>query len=199
VTPLRIGTSNLGKLREFEQMLAPLGFAVRGLDDLPGFSVEEDGLTFEANAIKEARAVCASTGEPALADDSGLVVDALEGRPGVHSARFAPPDADDQDEANRRRLLEEMRDVPDGSRSARFVCVLAYVEPNGLVQTFKGTFEGSIGREPRGTNGFGYDSLFVVRGDTRTSAELPSAQKNALSHRGEALRALLAWLQSRSV
>ena len=196
MTLLRVGTKNPGKLRELSQMLEPVGIEVRGVDDLDGFDPVEDGDTFEANAIKKAMALLDLTGEPAVADDSGLVVDALGGRPGVHSARYAGIDGPEQDAANRVKLLEELQGVSDAERTARFVCALAYCLPGGEPVVFHGTFEGRIGHEERGDNGFGYDSIFVVPEVGRTSAEISPDEKNALSHRGEALRKLLEYLKS---
>jgi XTP/dITP diphosphohydrolase len=195
VISLRIGTQNSGKLREFKELLTPLGYRVRGVEDLPGFAVVEDGQTFEENALKKARAVLDASGEAAIGDDSGLVVDALGGAPGIHSARYAGVDGPDQDARNREKLLHALRDVPEGKRSARFVCVLAYCDAAGLVHTARGEFEGAIGFTERGTGGFGYDSLFVPRGSNLTAAELPAREKNQRSHRGQALRDMVSWLK----
>ncbi len=193
---LRVGTTNAGKLREFRQILQPLGFTIRGLDDLPDFEVVEDGDTFEANAVKKARAVVEATGEPAVADDSGLVVDALDGSPGVHSARYAGVDGPDQDAANRRKLLHVLAGTPAAKRTARFVCAIAFCKPNAPPQVFHGEVEGLIGPCERGTHGFGYDSLFVILERGLTTAELPPAEKNAISHRGRALQKLVAFLEA---
>ncbi len=193
---LRVGTTNAGKLREFQQILQPLGFSIRGLDDLPDFDVLEDGDSFEANAVKKARAVVEATGEPAVADDSGLVVDALDGSPGVHSARYAGVGGPDQDAANRRKLLHALADTPAAKRTARFVCAIAYCKPNAPPQVFRGEVEGLIGTDERGTNGFGYDPLFVIAERGLTTAELPPAEKNAISHRGRALQKLVAFLEA---
>ncbi len=192
---LRVATTNAGKLRELRQMLEPLGISVLGVDDLPGFDVEEDGATFEENAVKKARELCQRTGEPAIGDDSGLVVDALGGRPGVHSARYSGVEGAGRDAANRVKLLAELADIPDARRSARFVCALAYAEPGAEPRLFRGEVEGRIGRVERGTNGFGYDSLFIVEGGKRTAAELEPNEKNRVSHRGRALAQLLAALR----
>lgn len=193
---LRVGTGNAGKLREFRQVLSPLGFDVVGIDDLTDFDVVEDGRTFAANATIKARAVMEAAREPAVADDSGLVVDALNGAPGVHSARYAADRTDDRDAANNTKLLEALRDVADARRTARFVCVLAYCVPGEEVVLFCGTVEGRIGHELRGSNGFGYDPLFVLPERGLTTAELKPEQKNAISHRGRALRALADHLAS---
>jgi len=194
---VRIATGNSGKLREFREMLTPLGYEVLGLEDVLGFSVEEDGATFLDNAIKKARALAERTGEPAIADDSGLVVDALDGAPGIYSARYAgepPPGtpAAERDAANRRKLTLALADVPDAQRTARFVCALCYFVPDRPPVVVEGTCEGMISRRECGGNGFGYDPLFIVPAYGRTMAELAHEQKNALSHRGQALRRLLA-------
>ncbi len=191
---LRIGTTNNHKLREFREMLEPLGFEVRGVEDLGDFDVVEDGDTFAANAIKKAQALVERTGAAAVADDSGLVVDALDGAPGVYSARYAGVEPPLHDAANREKLLVELRGVPDGERTARFVCALAHCRPGEEPEVFSGTLEGRIGHDERGENGFGYDSLFIVEGDTRTSAELSPEEKNRISHRGRALQEFLAHL-----
>ena len=194
---LWVGTSNAGKLRELRQLLTPLGYEVRSVEEkISPFEVVEDGDTFEKNALKKARAVFEMTGETSLADDSGLVVDALGGKPGVHSARYAGVEGDQQDAANRNKLLKDMAHVADDDRSARFVCVLALCAPGEEAKTFSESFEGKIGYEERGSNGFGYDSIFVVAGDKRSSAELSPLEKNALSHRGKAVKKLVTYLQN---
>jgi XTP/dITP diphosphohydrolase len=181
-----IATHNAHKLIELQRILEPLG--IDGVTDrdlgieLP--EVEETGITFAENAYLKAASACEVTGLPAIADDSGLVVDALGGRPGVYSARYGGEEATDDD--RNVLLLGEMKDVPKGERSARFVASVCCVFPNGDVLRAEGTFEGEIGYAPAGENGFGYDPIFVV-GD-RTSAEMSPAEKDALSHRGNALR-----------
>ena len=181
-----IATHNAHKLIELQRILEPLG--IDGVTDrdlgieLP--EVEETGTTFAENAYLKAASACQVTGLPAIADDSGLVVDALGGRPGVYSARYGGEEATDDD--RNVLILGEMRDVPKGERSARFVASVCCVFPNGDVLRAEGTFEGEIGYAPAGENGFGYDPIFVV-GD-RTSAEMSSAEKDAMSHRGNALR-----------
>jgi XTP/dITP diphosphohydrolase len=195
---LRIATQNAHKLREFREMLEPRGFVVHGVDDLPGFAVVEDGETFAANAVKKARALCELTGEAAVADDSGLVVDALHGAPGVHSARYSGVDGPEKDAANRRHLLAALSGIPDTRRTAHFACALAYLEPGGEPLVVEGRCEGAIGHVERGSGGFGYDPLFLVREHPgRTLAELSSAEKHAVSHRGRALVALLEALARR--
>ncbi|MDP9326163.1 MAG: RdgB/HAM1 family non-canonical purine NTP pyrophosphatase [Candidatus Dormibacteraeota bacterium] len=186
---LLVATSNPGKLAEYRRLLAGSGVAVvspgdTGLD----LEVDEDGATFLANSQKKARQFAAASGLPALADDSGLVVDALGGEPGVQSARYGGPDLDD---AGRCRLvLEKMEGT--GDRAARFVCVLSLGRPRGAVRdVFVGRCEGRIGREPRGSGGFGYDPIFVFP-DGQTMAELPHTEKDLVSHRGHAVREMLA-------
>lgn len=184
---LVLATNNKGKVRELAEMLQPLGFQVFPIGAYPGFSeVEEDGDTFSANAIKKAVAATEFTGELCLADDSGLEVDAINGAPGVYSARFAGEPKDD--EANNRKLLQLLANVPDEQRTARFRCVIALAKPNGSVQTADGTCEGIILRELKGEGGFGYDPLFYVPQFNQTFAELDLAKKNSISHRGKALQ-----------
>ena len=191
-----LASANPGKLRELAALLGPLGWE---LAPQSAFGIEpaaETGDTFEANALLKARHAAAGAGRPALADESGLEVDALGGRPGVRSARYAGPECDD--EANNRRLLEELADVPDAERTARFRCVIAFAraadDPAPVLA--EGCWEGRILRAPRGANGFGYDPLFHVPAQGCASAELAPAVKNGLSHRGAALRALLAAMRS---
>ncbi len=190
---LVLATRNAGKVRELRDLLAGLPVTLYTVADFPGApAVDEDAPTLEGNALKKARALHAHTGLPALADDTGLEVTALGGRPGVHSARFAGPDASDAD--NRARLLEALAGATD--RSARFRTVVALVTADGK-HTFEGICTGRIVAAERGTGGFGYDALFVPDGETRTFAELSPAEKNALSHRGQALRRVVAFLQQR--
>jgi XTP/dITP diphosphohydrolase len=189
--PLLLATANPGKLRELRAMLgdmAVIGLADVGIDDLP-----ETADTFLGNATQKAVEAARLTGLVCLADDSGLCVDALDGAPGVFSARFAGRHGDDA--ANRALLLERLRDVADDLRTARFRCVLALADAAGALESrvlhAEGECHGSITRAPRGDGGFGYDALFVPIGETRTMAELPSSSKHQLSHRGAALRAML--------
>jgi XTP/dITP diphosphohydrolase len=182
---LLLATRNPHKLREFERLLPAVE-----LDPLPE-DVEtppEDGDTYADNALIKARAAAAATGRPAVADDSGIEADALGGRPGVRSARYAGAEA--TDEANLDRLRTE---VPPGSR-LRYVCVIAHVSPDGEEHLFEGRCEGTMAVDSRGVNGFGYDPVFVPDGERRTMAELSDADKDAISHRGHAARALEAWL-----
>lgn len=193
---LLVATRNAGKLREIRELLALDGVEVRGLAELPGGGprVEEDGTTFEENARKKARVLSVSTELPVLADDSGLVVNALGGRPGVHSARYAGPGATDAD--NNRRLLEALREVPPGERGAAFVCAMVLALPGRGEFGAEGRLEGRILEAPRGTDGFGYDPLFWVESEGCTLAEMDLATKNRLSHRARALTALLPRLRN---
>jgi len=184
---LVVATRNRGKLQEIRLLLDGVVDTVRCAADFAGFpETIEDGSTFRDNALKKAREAMRFTGLPALADDSGLVVDVLEGRPGVHSARFAGEGAGDA--ANNRLLLEELSAIPDDRCQAAVVCVLAFVSPDGREQVFSGRVAGSILTSERGEGGFGYDPLFLVAGFDRTMAELTLLEKNAISHRGQALQ-----------
>ena len=189
-TRLVLATLNQGKLVELRRILEPYpGIVLVGLDEAPPYEPgPETGATFEENALAKAREAVAATGLPAVADDSGLAVDALNGMPGVLSARWAGRHGDDL--ANLQLLLGQLRDVPDERRGAAFVCAAAYALPDGREGVVRGELRGALTREPRGTNGFGYDPLLVPDGDTRTTAELSAADKDAISHRGQAFRAL---------
>jgi len=195
VKEIVLASSNPGKVREVNQLLAQLDLHVRpqGAYGVP--DVEETGLTFVENAILKARNAAQHTGLPAIADDSGIEVDALNGAPGIYSARFAGAGAGDQ--ANLEKLLAEMRDVPEAQRGARFQCLLVYLrhagDPTPLI--CQGTWEGRILSAARGDNGFGYDPVFYVPTHDCSSAELSPEVKNSLSHRGQALRQLLAVLK----
>lgn len=190
---LLLAGENEGKLREFRQLLSGLPLCLVSAAELGlHLHIEETGARFAENAAFKARAYAAASGLPALADDSGLVVGALAGRPGVLSARYAGEGASDAD--RRRKLLEEMHDVPDGRRGARFCCVVALVW-GGKLLTTEGTLEGEIAREERGSGGFGYDSVFSPAGSGRTLSELPPEEKNAISHRGRAGRAMRALIE----
>lgn len=196
---LVVATRNPGKVRELRPLLEGAGWEVVGLDELGvAESPEEDAVeafeTFEENALAKARYFAERTGLPALADDSGLVVDALGGAPGVRSRRFAAPDearGERQDQANNRHLLELLADTPEQARTARFVCAAALARPEGGEVVRRGTLEGLIAGELHGAGGFGYDPLFFVPAEGRTLAELPPERKNQLSHRGRAVRALV--------
>jgi XTP/dITP diphosphohydrolase len=190
---LLLATHNRKKLVELERIVAEAGGSELELLDLDGVSSYpepiEDGATFADNALLKARAGVAASGLPTVADDSGLAVDALNGMPGVLSARWAGRAKNDED--NLRLVLDQVHDVPDGRRGAAFVCVAAYVTPTGEELVVEGRLAGTLAREPRGTNGFGYDPIFVPLGDTRTTAEMEPAAKDAISHRGQAFRALV--------
>ena len=191
-----LASNNPGKLRELDAVLRPMGWelVVQGSLGVP--EAEETGTTFEANALLKARHAAACTGLAALADDSGIEVDALDGRPGVYSARYAGPQCDD--EANNQLLLEELAGMPEDRRRARYQCVIALVrdaqDPDPLIA--RGVWEGRILDAPREGNGFGYDPLFYVPTHGCSSAELAPDVKNAISHRGAALRALIEQLQA---
>lgn len=193
---LVLATGNAGKLRELQQLLGP-AWRIHLQSEFGLGSVEETGSTFEANALLKARHAARATGLPALADDSGLEVDALGGAPGVHSARYAGPGADDA--ANNRKLLAELAGIPPGRRNARFRCVLVWLDPDDsqAVLTAEGAWEGQILPAPRGTGGFGYDPLFLDPCSGLSAAELDPQAKNHVSHRGQALRRLRSQLQAR--
>lgn len=193
---LVLATRNPGKVREMVTLLADLGVTVRSLSDVPGApEVEEDGRTFAENAVKKAETIARFTGLPALADDSGLEVDALGGAPGVFSARYAGEGASDA--ANNAKLLAALAGVPPERRTARYRCVLALAVPGMPTVTVEGVCEGRIAEQPRGSGGFGYDPLFYLPHKGKTMAELAPEEKNAISHRGQALRRLKALLIER--
>lgn len=183
---LVLATHNPGKVAELRRILADLDVVLLDARDVELPDVEETGSTFAENALLKARAGAAACGLPCVADDSGLVVDALHGAPGVHSARYAGAHGDDA--ANLRLVLERMTGVAD--RAARFVCVAALVAPDGRQWTTEGVVEGWLIGAPRGTGGFGYDPIFVPLGEDRTTAEMFPQAKDAISHRGQAFRAL---------
>ncbi|SFT76270.1 XTP/dITP diphosphohydrolase [Actinopolyspora lacussalsi subsp. righensis] len=197
MSELLLATRNAAKLAELRRILDDAGVAglhVIGLDDVPEFpEAPETGATFEANAVAKAVDAARATGLPAVADDSGLAVDALNGMPGVLSARWAGGHGDDR--ANLDLVLAQLGDVPDERRGAAFVAAAALVTPEGSETVVRGTWPGHLIREPRGSNGFGYDPIFVPEGESRTSAELSAAEKDADSHRGRALRELLPYLR----
>ena len=190
---LVLASGNAGNLQEFSELLEPLGMQVRPQSDWDTPEAEETGLTFIENALLKARNAASHTGQPALADDSGLVVPALGGAPGIHSARFS---REGTDTANNEQLLAEMDELVGDARSAYFYCALVMLrsarDPAPLVAT--GAWHGRILLTPRGSGGFGYDPLFFVPGEDCASAELPAATKNRISHRGLAVAALLAAL-----
>jgi XTP/dITP diphosphohydrolase len=193
--PVLVATRNPGKLREIREIAAGLPLAWRGLHEFSDLTdVEETGSTFAENARLKALHYERRTGLPTLADDSGLIVDALNGAPGVHSARFAGTPRDDA--ANNRKLVALLASMPPAQRTARFRCAMAFARGGRVVLESEGTFEGLIVDEPRGTNGFGYDPHFLVPGLGLTAAELPPADKNARSHRGQALRSMLRQVEA---
>ncbi len=189
-----LASNNAGKVREINQLLASQQIKVVAQKEFAIPDAIEDGLSFVENAIKKARHAARLSGLPAIADDSGIEVDALNGAPGIYSARFAGEGASDQ--ANLEKLLLALKDVPDEQRTARFQCLLVYMrhaeDPTPII--CQGTWEGVILRQPAGDNGFGYDPVFYVPTHACSSAELPPEVKNSLSHRGQALQKLLAEL-----
>ena len=191
-----LASGNPGKLREINEMLAGCDLSVVSQSAFNVLDVEETGFTFVENALLKARNASMHTGLPAIADDSGLEVDALNGAPGIYSARYAGQGATDQD--NLKKLLDDLAEVPQSARTARFQCIMVYLrhpkDPTPLI--FQGTWEGRILGAPRGEKGFGYDPVFFVPTHNCASAELESDVKNSLSHRGQALRALVAALKS---
>jgi XTP/dITP diphosphohydrolase len=193
-----LATRNRGKLRELRPLLADLQLELCTIDDVaPDAELREDGVTFVENALAKARQAARATGLPAIADDSGLEVDALDGAPGVYSARYAGPGADD--DSNNAKLLEALRGVPPAQRRARFRCVAVFVDPARALELVRdGACEGEVLEAPRGQDGFGYDPLFFVPTVGRTMAELPLEEKNRLSHRAAAFRALAAALAERN-
>ncbi|WP_341300001.1 XTP/dITP diphosphatase [Lysinibacillus sp. FSL H8-0500] len=183
-----IATKNKGKAQDFEALFGPLGYKVVTMfEAAPNMEIEETGTTFEENAILKAEALAKELGTIVIADDSGLAVDALNGEPGVYSARYA---SDHDDEANMKKLLENLQGIEEAKRTARFCCCIAMAGPNLNTTTVFGTCEGVIAHEKRGTNGFGYDPIFFVPSLNRMMAELTPAEKGAISHRGNAIRKL---------
>lgn len=180
-----ITTNNAGKAREYGEMLSPLGINVKTLADFPHFAIDENGQTFQENALIKARTSVKQLGLPVMADDSGLMVDALDGAPGVHSARYA---GDHDDQANNRKLLRELAGMDDLYRTAHFHTTIVGLKPNGDQLVAEGRVDGHILRNPQGSNGFGYDPLFYVDELGCAMATLTDEQKNAVSHRGRALR-----------
>ena len=193
---LVFATGNMNKLREIKQILEGLDVEVLSMKEAGGdVDIVEDGTTFEENALIKARAVSKASGHLALADDSGLEVDALDKEPGIYSARYMGEDTSyDIKNAN---IIERLEGVPDEKRTARFVCAMAAVFPDGTEKTFVRTMEGRIGYEIAGANGFGYDPIFYLPEYGKTSAEISPEEKNAISHRGKALRALADYLKDK--
>lgn len=189
---LVLATRNQGKVIEFRRILddlAPGQIELIGVDQFPDLvDVDETGSSFEENSLLKARYTSQATGLPAIADDSGLCVDALNGDPGIFSARWAGVHGGDQ--ANLEKVLDQLKDVPDGLRSAHFMCVASLVLPDGRQQTAQGRFEGQILRAPVGTNGFGYDPIFQPLGLSISSAQMSAEEKDLVSHRGKSLRSI---------
>ena len=196
---LVLATKNQGKVTEFRRILeefAATDLEVIGLENFPEIGeIEETGSTFEENSLLKARTISAITGLPALADDSGICVDYLNGAPGIYSARYSGAG----DAANNLKLLEELKSVPDEERSAYFICVAAFVRPDGFEKVAEGRFFGKILHETRGSGGFGYDPLFQPEGMTRSAAELSPSQKDEISHRGKALRAIAPFIIDKEI
>lgn len=190
---LVLASNNAGKIKEMKEILQPFGITVHSQREA-GVSIEvaETGKTFAENALLKATAIYQHLHCPVIADDSGLIVDALNGEPGVHSHRFAGEDATDEQRCQ--KILEEMQAVPTEKRTARFACVICYLNEEGKAQFFTGYCEGKIGTVPKGKNGFGYDPIFVV--GSKTMAEMTEEEKNAVSHRGRALAAFQAYLKN---
>ncbi|MFM1757704.1 MAG: hypothetical protein RL193_281 [Actinomycetota bacterium] len=191
---LVLATKNAGKVVEFRRILDELGaknLEVFGLDAFPEIGdIEEIGATFEENSLLKARTISKLTGLPALADDSGICVDALDGAPGLYSARYSGKG----DTANNEKLLAAMKNIPEENRGAYFICVAAFVSPDGFEKVEEGRFYGKIMHEVRGAGGFGYDPLFQPEGLNCSSAELSAEEKDAISHRGKAMRAIAPYI-----
>ncbi len=191
---LVLATKNSGKVLEFRRILAEFGaknLEVVGLDNFPEIGdIEETGKTFEENSLLKARTISKLTGLPALADDSGICVDALNGAPGLYSARYSGQG----DRANNQKLLEALKDISDDKRGAYFICVAAFVRPDGFEHVEEGRFYGKIMHEVKGSGGFGYDPLFQPEGLNCSSAELSPEEKDAISHRGKAMRAIAPYI-----
>ncbi|MDU9693003.1 XTP/dITP diphosphatase [Priestia aryabhattai] len=184
-----IATKNAGKVKDFETLFSPKGFKVKSLLDFPEIEdVEETGVTFAENATLKAETILSALNKPVIADDSGLAIDALNGEPGVYSARYAGENKDDN--ANIEKVLQKLNDVPFEKRTARFHCALAIAVPGKRTEIVEGTCEGRILEEKRGENGFGYDPIFFVEKWNCSMAELTKEQKNQISHRANALQKL---------
>jgi|SRR5690625_3546256 len=194
---LIIATKNKGKVKEFQEIFKLYGINVKSLLELDTKlpDVEETGSTFHENARLKAEEICKIVKTPVLADDSGLVIDALDGRPGVYSARYAGEPSNDKN--NYEKVLQEMKGIKRNERTARFVCVLALAFPNGETIFKEGSCEGIIAEEAVGTNGFGYDPIFIPNGYDQTMAQLDESEKNKISHRYHALSQIKAWLDDR--
>lgn len=189
-----IATRNKGKVNDFQKLFSSYQIEVKSLlDNLDLPDVEETGSTFEENAALKAETIAAHLQTPVLADDSGLMVDVLDGRPGIYSARYAGEEKSDLE--NLKKVLQELEEVSDEARTARFVCVLAVAIPNQQTLFKKGFCEGEIAKHPKGDNGFGYDPIFIPNGYNKTMAELSQEEKNKISHRHQALLQLDSWLK----
>ncbi|MBB2483078.1 XTP/dITP diphosphatase [Bacillus sp. APMAM] len=189
-----IATKNKGKAKEFEKLFSPYDIKVQTLLDFPDVSdIEETGSTFEENAILKAETISKRFNRMVISDDSGLIVDALNGRPGVYSARFAGEEKND--EANIRKVLAELENVPQEDRTARFYCAIALAIPGEETRTVSGTCEGEILKEKRGTHGFGYDPIFFIKDKGKSMAEISSEEKNLISHRAKAIQKLISLLE----
>lgn len=194
IKQLLIATRNQGKVRELRDLLSPMGISVLSLADIKNApAVVEDGLTFRANAAKKAVELAQFTGAPVMGEDSGLEVDALDGRPGVFSARYSGENA--TDEQNNDKLLQELSGVPIERRGARYRSAIAFADPRNLIDVVEGSCEGIIATERRGQNGFGYDPLFLIPQYQKTFGELPLEVKQTLSHRAQAFRLFLKVLE----
>ncbi len=192
-----LATRNKKKIEEIKRITADLPIIILSLDNFPDCpETVEDRDTFEGNAVKKAVEVCQCTGKPALADDSGLEVDALNGGPGVFSARYAGGSGGGNDVKNYEKVLSELKTVPKEKRTAQFVCCMALAFPDGKTRTFMGYAKGCIGLGPRGKTGFGYDPVFIPKGYEKTFAEMTPEEKDRLSHRGKALEKLAEFLHS---
>ena len=192
---LVFATGNMNKLREIKEILSDMDVEILTMKEAGvDIDIVEDGKTFEENALIKARAVCKASGELSLADDSGLEIDYLGGEPGIYSARYMGEDTSYDIKNN--NLISRLEGVPDEERTARFVCAMAAVFPDGTEKTFVRTMEGRIGYKIAGENGFGYDPIFMLPEYGKTSAEISPEEKNAISHRGKALRALAEYLKS---
>ncbi|UOQ47251.1 XTP/dITP diphosphatase [Gracilibacillus caseinilyticus] len=192
---LIIATKNEGKMKDFRRLFEPYGIKVLSLLDLtdPVEDIEETGTTFEENAAIKAEAICRKFNTGVIADDSGIAIDALDGAPGVYSARYAGKAKDDQ--ANLEKVLNELEDVPAEDRTGRFVCVLAIAQPEQKTIFKRGECEGTIASEPKGVHGFGYDPIFYPSGRAKTMAELTPEEKNQISHRRKALDQIENWVK----
>ncbi|KHE66890.1 XTP/dITP diphosphatase [Halobacillus sp. BBL2006] len=195
---LIVATKNEGKVREFRQMFANYNISVKSLLDFEEEmeDIEETGTTFSENATIKAEAVSQQFQLPVVADDSGLVIDALDGAPGVYSARYAGEEKDDA--KNLQKVMQELQGVPREERTARFVCAVAVARPGEETFVKKGYCEGSIANEPSGANGFGYDPIFIPKGSKRTMAEYSAEEKNSISHRHHAIQQIEEWLKHQS-